>query len=111
MPVLLTAPFNPGDIDPGKQYREAKIVSFRCFIEPQPGVEIIVQHGNTVGGKWVPGSAPLKTFYIRDQKITRVDTIEHEGRSVEVPVTVDDNQYTQLVQANAALYKGIGDAL
>jgi len=56
MPVTLTAAVKPGDLD-SVDYAEAKITAFVMYLN-QKQMEIIVEWGNTVDGKWEQGLKP-----------------------------------------------------
>lgn len=53
MPILLTNPLNPGDIDT-TQYLEVKIVQMLWDAE-QNLIRLKCQYGNTVNGAWTVG--------------------------------------------------------
>lgn len=53
MPILLTNPLNPGDIDV-TQYNEVKIVQMLWDAE-QSLIRLKCQYGNTINGTWTPG--------------------------------------------------------
>ena len=53
MPLILTTPYNPGDLD-SVEYAEARIQ--RIDIVPGSNqIQLYVEHGNTVDGTWVAG--------------------------------------------------------
>jgi hypothetical protein len=84
MPILLTTPFNPGDLDPGKTYPRAKIYSMKWIdqipgeIQPAVGVvsNILIElaWGDLVDGApgtWFSGkAAPRKTFMVAGDDYT-----------------------------------------
>lgn len=74
MPIALTTDFNPGDIDAGQTYSEAKIVEFRMGIENFRHITIMVEYGNTVNGNWVAGKAPLKSYTLVDAEYNTLYT-------------------------------------
>ena len=87
MPILLTTPFNPGDVDPGATYAEAKITEFRIGIEHRKRIEVLVELGNTVDGEWVPGKVPAHSVLIEDLR--------------------ESTPYTDVIMANPQLYGGM----
>lgn len=77
MPVLLTTPFDPGDLDPGNTYPRAKIRSFtwkETFEQIDGGSEkteligVTFEYGDLDSGQagtWIAGAAtPQKTYDI-----------------------------------------------
>jgi hypothetical protein len=54
MPILLTNPFNPGDMDPGKTYPYVKL-SFIGIYLTNKQISLQWQYGDEVSGVWTPG--------------------------------------------------------
>ena len=54
MPILLTTPFDPGSMDPGVSYPEAKIVSFGMHLEARV-MNVRMEWGQTSEGIWTRG--------------------------------------------------------
>lgn len=71
MPVLLTTPFNPGDLDSGNTYPRAHIVSFTINTvtsapTPGPFIDVTYEFGDVVGGVWEKGAAsPRRAAVVR----------------------------------------------
>ena len=64
MPILLTTPFNPGDLDKGHTYPLVNIVSVHILKE-QEKIAIEYQFGSMADGVWTPGpAAPTKQFVV-----------------------------------------------
>jgi len=70
MPLLLTAAFSPGDLDPGKSYTHVKVLSFSMSIAHSV-IEVTVERGYLDDGAWVKGEkAPTQRFVIKDDDYT-----------------------------------------
>ena len=66
MPILLTTPFNPGDLDPGNTYAEAKIKNVYINLHDKC-INVAWIAGNTVSGSWVQGAvAQVQDIWIQD---------------------------------------------
>jgi hypothetical protein len=64
MPLLLTTPFNPGDIDPGQTYTHAKIEYFG-FVAPNNLIEVVLTFGTMAGSVFTKGAvAPNRKYNI-----------------------------------------------
>jgi len=67
MSILLDTPFNPGDLDPGQVYTEAKIKSIYLNLHDQ-SINIVWIVGNTVSGVWIEGAmAKVKDIWIQGE--------------------------------------------
>lgn len=55
MPIQLTNPFNPGDLDPGKTYPEAKILEISINTQAK-FIRMSAVCGETVSGIWYGGA-------------------------------------------------------
>lgn len=98
MSILLTTPFNPGDLDPGKTYSRAIITDYAIHIHDwnEPSMVIGYTYGDTVDGVWVRGAAaPMKT-------VSAVGA-DYEAIVAEV-ATEDDDDYKIYVAARRVLY-------
>lgn len=62
MPILLTSPFNPGDVDPGASYSHVQIVGMRWFLSGS--IEITIARGRIVAGVFVEGRVPRETIIV-----------------------------------------------
>lgn len=76
MSIQLTTPLSVGDLDGNSPYQEAKIIDFKLF-SADKRMELVVQLGNTIAGKWTPpvlsmGTITVKRFEISD---TDYDTL------------------------------------
>jgi len=62
MPVLLTTPFNPGDMDPGQTYPRANII-FQSIRPEDEVITVQYEFGDVTSGlDWIRGSAsPVRT--------------------------------------------------
>lgn len=69
MPILLTNPFNPGDLDEGKTYPRAQISEIIIDLnEEAPFIRVYYEYGDTVSGVWERGSAaPRKQVVISEE--------------------------------------------
>jgi len=65
MPIRLTTPYNPGDLDPGKRYTHVDIPSFK-LLRDAAAIEIEVRHGYDDGAGFVPGLKPAVVVAVRD---------------------------------------------
>ena len=64
MPILLTTPFDPGELDTGT-YPRAKII--RLEIDPEYNwIKMIVQFGDQDGNDWNPGVAGHMEVLVQD---------------------------------------------
>lgn len=82
MPILLTTAFNPGDIDPGKTYAQAKITWYRTHIT-QMYMEVHCELGNTVEGVWTPGATQDYIFPLAGEDfIALCSAVPEEGETV-----------------------------
>ena len=61
MPIYLTTPFNPGDLDTGKTYPRAQIAAITIGLEPglrrSPFITTRYNFGDIVSGVWTRGNA------------------------------------------------------
>lgn len=64
MPILLTTPYDPGSLDPGRSYTHARINEFRFAIGRF--IELRVARGYLDGGVFIEGKAPVEQVVIRD---------------------------------------------
>jgi hypothetical protein len=66
MPIQLTNPFNPGDVDAGKTYAQAKVVGVNVNVLGN-SMRIDCSPGNTTEAVWVSGVIGFKTLIIEGQ--------------------------------------------
>ena len=92
MPIVLTNPFNPGELD-SKTYPEAKIIEFRMGIEHQKVFQITFEYGETIDGVWNRGKVTPQTILIRDNP--------RAGAS----------DYTDMIVANPDVYRSVAAIL
>lgn len=73
MPILLSTPFNPGDIDPGVSYPYVQIVGMRWFLSGV--IEIEVARGRIVDGAFIEGKVPRDKITVANNP--RLGTTEY----------------------------------
>lgn len=67
MPIQLTTAFNPGDLDPGKQYTHLAIRHLEHSLDNQT-IRLICKYGVLEEGSFVAGAmSPTKTHLIQDE--------------------------------------------
>jgi len=67
MPINLTAPFDPGELD--GDYSQFKILHFTMNVQAGK-ITIVGTYGNTAGGVFTPGvAAPVKTWEVAGQAL------------------------------------------
>jgi hypothetical protein len=54
--MLLTTPYDPGDLDPGQTYPRAKIV-VQTIRPDQKAIDLTWSFGDVSGSDWIPGAA------------------------------------------------------
>jgi hypothetical protein len=87
MPLQLTTPISAGDLDPSAgSYTQVKVVS---LLWREGAVTVTVEKGNSDGGVWYPGLAPVEfTIYddpAADPEITDyTDLITHVSNDGEL---------------------------
>lgn len=65
MPIQLSVPFNPGDLDPGKTYPQAKIKNINIDLDSK-AIIISWTYGEEINNVWAVGSASKpKEVWIR----------------------------------------------
>ena len=84
MPIQLTIPFNPGDLDPGKTYPEAKLIEININLQ-QKMIRLTAVCGEEVSGIW-QGGYMSKTFNV-EIKGEDYDTI-----ILETTISGEDHQ-------------------
>lgn len=94
MPVLLTTPFNPGDLDPGKTYPRAQIVEQRIRPE-EKRISVSWEYGTVVETAWVPGDkSPSRT----------VDFTGADYDALILEDAIEDEDYLIYAGAKRVLY-------
>jgi hypothetical protein len=66
MPIQLTTAFNPGDVDAGKLYTQAKILSLSVDVLGNM-MRVNCSYGYTADGVWVQGVVGHKSLRIEGQ--------------------------------------------
>lgn len=109
MPVLLTNPLNPGDIDV-TQYSEVKITQMLWDAE-QNLIRLKCQYGNTVNGVWTPGKdfhgatrQNPEFHFIQGEDYFTILTSTASGENQLIYNKVRDTLYDYLM--NKGIYSG-----
>jgi hypothetical protein len=83
MPLLLTTPLNPGDLDEAGPYTHLKIDWFAMLV-PQNMIELVVSYGTMNGQTYTKGAAsPVRKYEVRDADyVTMVQKLPGEGETI-----------------------------
>jgi len=97
--ILLTTPFNPGDLDTGT-YERVRIISFNLDSVGKR-LSLTCQYGNYVNEVWVAGIAPQQHFYI----FNLPDGYDGEGELIPANPAYDD-MIAQFPAEGETIYQG-----
>lgn len=86
MPILLTTPFDPGSVDPGKSYTHAKITRIDHKVDEKE-IRLYVTYGYKLSGVWTPGRVRPDRFIIENKPELR----DPEGNLLQAADPVFDN--------------------
>lgn len=83
MPLLLTTPFEPGDLDPGAHYTHLKVEWFAMLV-PDLKLELVTTYGTQAGAVYTKGVAsPNKKYDIAGPDFfTMVQKLPHDGETI-----------------------------
>ena len=83
MPLLLTTPLNPGDLDEAGPYTHLKIDWFAMLV-PQNMIELVVSYGTMDGSTYTKGAAsPAKKYEVMGADyVTMVQKLPQGGETI-----------------------------
>lgn len=83
MPLLLTTPLNPGDLDPAGPYTHLKIDWFALLV-PDNKIELVTSYGTMDGSTYTKGAvSPVTKYEVAGADYgTMVTSLPNEGETI-----------------------------